>query len=151
MRGELTAEQNEILDLRDQVYDLQQKLANCLEEARLDVGRPPRQFPRSWRLTPAEAAMLGLFAASVDGFASRKDLHFVSARKNKYTGVKIVDVMVCKLRRKLRDTGISITAVWGAGYEISPESLAFLKAALVPDIESSGGACATAGGEMRTA
>lgn len=32
--------------------------------------------------------------------------------------IKLVDVFVCKLRRKLRGTGIVIDTVWGEGYRI---------------------------------
>lgn len=35
---------------------------------------------------------------------------------------KIVDVFVCRLRRKLKRHGVEITTAWGAGYYLTPEA-----------------------------
>lgn len=39
---------------------------------------------------------------------------------------KIIDVFVCRLRRKLADTPILIETVWGQGYRLTPESVELL-------------------------
>ncbi len=39
---------------------------------------------------------------------------------------KIIDVFVCRLRRKLADTPILIETVWGQGYRLTPESVDLL-------------------------
>ncbi|WCA57549.1 winged helix-turn-helix domain-containing protein [Agrobacterium tumefaciens] len=36
--------------------------------------------------------------------------------------IKIVDVYVCKLRKKLKPLSISIDTVWGAGYRMMPRA-----------------------------
>lgn len=36
--------------------------------------------------------------------------------------IKVVDIMVCKTRKKLAPHGIEIRTVWGVGYEIPEES-----------------------------
>lgn len=46
---------------------------------------------------------------------------------------KIVDVMVCKLRKKLDALGVEIETIWGWGYRLSPasrEALAELRRAV---------------------
>ena len=35
--------------------------------------------------------------------------------------MKIIDVWICKMRKKLRPYGIEVKTAWGAGYEI-PEA-----------------------------
>jgi hypothetical protein len=40
---------------------------------------------------------------------------------------KIVDVMICKIRRKLRPAGIEITTHWGVGYGMSQEDVVRLR------------------------
>jgi two-component system cell cycle response regulator CtrA len=40
---------------------------------------------------------------------------------------KIVDVFVCKIRKKLRPFGVEIDTQWGVGYKMSPENVARLR------------------------
>lgn len=46
--------------------------------------------------------------------------------------MKIVDVFVCKIRKKLAAYGIAITTIWGRGYTLDPASHAALKAMIIP-------------------
>jgi DNA-binding winged helix-turn-helix (wHTH) protein len=79
-------------------------------------------------LTPTEAELLALLA---DGRAHSKqgvlDMLYAS-RPNDMPELKIVDVFICKLRRKLADSPIGISTIWGHGYQI--EDPAPLKAAM---------------------
>jgi hypothetical protein len=79
-------------------------------------------------LTRTEAELLALLA---DGRAHSKqgilDMLY-AARPDDMPELKIVDVFVCKLRRKLAETPIVITTIWGFGVQI--EDTAPLKAAL---------------------
>ncbi|MDI6838604.1 MAG: winged helix-turn-helix domain-containing protein [Rhizobiaceae bacterium] len=36
--------------------------------------------------------------------------------------IKIIDVLICKARKKLGPTGIAIDTVWGRGYRILPKA-----------------------------
>lgn len=38
------------------------------------------------------------------------------------TNIKIIDVVICKMRKKLRDHGIVIETIWAMGYTIGPDS-----------------------------
>jgi len=46
------------------------------------------------------------------------------------TDPKIVDVIICKLRKKLKPKGVSISTIWGHGYYIPKEAKAALSAIL---------------------
>lgn len=40
--------------------------------------------------------------------------------------LKVIDVFICKLRRKVTDLGILIETVWGQGYRLDPGSISLL-------------------------
>lgn len=46
--------------------------------------------------------------------------------------LKIVDVFICKLRKKLKALDIKIDTTWGRGYSLNPESYVKLKALIAP-------------------
>jgi len=50
--------------------------------------------------------------------------------------LKIVDVFVCKLRKKLRAIGLNptIKSIWGVGHEITPETIAAIEQRLSPPL-----------------
>ena len=73
-------------------------------------------------LTGQEAAVFGLLMAR--GRASREQIMaalYGLRPDGEEAEIKIVDVFVCKTRKKLRRFGIEITTLWGQGYAISPE------------------------------
>lgn len=41
--------------------------------------------------------------------------------------IKIVDVYICKLRKKLRPFSIEVVTVWGTGYQLTPASIVLLR------------------------
>lgn len=49
--------------------------------------------------------------------------------------IKIVDVFVCKIRKKLRPFKIDIETRWGRGYALPPESKALINAMLKKSLE----------------
>jgi hypothetical protein len=66
-------------------------------------------------LTAVESrVLLELMAAS--SHVSRRGLHDAIGGKGK---INNVDVIVCKLRQKLRPHGIEIITVWGIGYRLA--------------------------------
>lgn len=88
--------------------------------------------PIEWRLTAYEervfAALLG------KEIATRP--HIMSALYDR-PGVdpaeeKIVDVMICKLRSKLKPFDIGIETLWGRGWRLDPRERARLRAASKP-------------------
>lgn len=73
-------------------------------------------------LTPSEARLFGALVKR--GQLSKQQIMtaMYSARAEDDPEIKIVDVFVCKVRKKLTPYGIEITTVWGQGYAMPPES-----------------------------
>ena len=94
-------------------YDLEAKVeANRENDEAQGLARVRRHF----HLTGTEAEMLVLFS---DGKMHRKE-HILTALYSTSAGdepeLKIIDVFVCKLRKKLDGSGIVVETVWGQGY-----------------------------------
>jgi two-component system cell cycle response regulator CtrA len=73
-------------------------------------------------LTPAEHRLLGIFEAR--GLVTKEAamLALYADRPNEEPEIKIIDVFVCKLRRKLKPLGIEIETKWGHGYQLADAS-----------------------------
>jgi two-component system cell cycle response regulator CtrA len=41
--------------------------------------------------------------------------------------IKIIDVFICKIRKKLKPFGIEIATIWGVGYQMTAQSVASFK------------------------
>lgn len=97
--------------LRARIAELEALLLRCAPN-----------LPLEWGLTPSEQLV---FAA----LASREQLSKDQIMAVVYRNVgrdepyqKIVDVFICKLRRKLKPFGVVITTVWGQGYRLDPDA-----------------------------
>lgn len=77
-------------------------------------------LPVEWRLTASEArvfgALLGRERCSKDFLMSA-----LYVQKQDEAEAKIVDVFICKIRKKLLPFGIKIRTLWGNGYYLDPE------------------------------
>jgi len=75
---------------------------------------------RKLRTTQAESAILVAFLKRTH--VSKGSLHMLITRdQSKPPSVKLVDVMICKLRKKLPD-GVKIENLWGVGYYITSDA-----------------------------
>lgn len=75
---------------------------------------------RFFKASPLEAAMLAVMLRRNE--VTKEQLHTVVERKRQgkeATDQKIVDVMICKLRKKLRPHDIVIETMWSMGYMIT--------------------------------
>ncbi len=106
----------EVQALRDQVEMLQRALGTDF--------RPGRRLG----LTAYEARALGMLMKR--GYARREAMHdaLYFDRAGDPPDIKVVDVWVLKLRRKLAPWGISIECVRGEGYRFTPEMLRKVRA-----------------------
>lgn len=104
--------------LRERVRQLEAVLTNGYE--RLPIGG----------LTCTEAAVLAVIAAADGGAPKERILEAIYAWRSdrEVPQPKILDVYVCKMRRKLAPLGVEIETVWGWGYRLPSESLARLAA-----------------------
>ncbi len=96
--------------LRDRIVWLEQKIG-------LDF-----EAPLELRLTSHESRLLGVLKKA-PGAVSKEGLMNIVYHERVTDGevpeVKIVDVFVCKLRKKLKPLGIEIVTHWGRGYSLS--------------------------------
>lgn len=105
--------------LRARIDQLLEERRELRSAAHMDVC-----FPDEWRLTPGEERVLAELVRTPEGKVATKDrLHSASAfstEEEPETAIKIVDVIVCKLRKKLAAVGVEpIETVWGRGYRAS--------------------------------
>lgn len=80
--------------------------------------------PTSWGLTAHETRLLGVLMARR---IATKDAIMAGIYRDRGVDapeIKIVDVFICKLRKKIRDLGLTIETKWGEGYHLTPETKA---------------------------
>lgn len=80
--------------------------------------------PFAFGLTASEAKIMSLLVSR--DFASRAQMMTAvmadrHADADGQPEMKIIDVYVCKIRKKVAPFGIEITSLWGRGYRLSPE------------------------------
>lgn len=102
-----------------------------LEEAMGVLVLPPLE----WGLTKNEGRLLGVL---LERELVTKDTAMAALYRDRGESepeIKIVDVFICKARKKLKPFGIAIDTRWGVGYSMSAAS----KAAARRQIEASTG------------
>jgi two-component system cell cycle response regulator CtrA len=107
--------------LRTQVEDLQYRIDD-LEFAigsRLDA-------PICFQLTKREAQMLGVMMTHHDVVTKEMFLTAMYGGMDE-PNLKIIDVFICKLRKKLARFGIEISTMWGRGYYLTKEMKAKIR------------------------
>jgi two-component system, cell cycle response regulator CtrA len=105
----------DLLDIMQEQLDQLRERVRQLEEA---LCPPSVVIPVEWRLTGSEARV---FAHLTTKDLVTKDslmAAMYSDRADEEPEKKIVDVFICKLRKKLKPFGIEIDTVWGQGYSL---------------------------------
>lgn len=76
-------------------------------------------------LTQREMSIFLMLRQRAGAVKSREDifagLYWLRAEGEEPT-LKIIDVLICKMRKKLNPIGVQIDNIWGAGYRIVPHS-----------------------------
>lgn len=109
--------------LRQRVEALEAELAKHAFSPESMVMTPSKQFG----LTDREGRTFARIATS--GFATKEQLLEAVTLPGKPPPIyKIVDVYVCKVRKKVERFGIVIETAHGRGYKIGPESMALIAA-----------------------
>ncbi len=80
-------------------------------------------FPVKYRLTGSEAVVLRRLMATEVASPRSIILALYSDRSEDYPEPSIVNVWICKIRKKLRPFGISIQNIWGEGYRLENRHL----------------------------
>jgi two-component system cell cycle response regulator CtrA len=102
-----------------------------LERDRLrDLLAPPGYLPASLGLTPTEERA---FKALVAHKEWEKEAFltavYLDTPEDDMPDIKMVDVLICKLRKKLEPFGLEIETLWKKGFRLSPPMR--MKAALL--------------------
>jgi two-component system cell cycle response regulator CtrA len=116
---------------RDQLIAHVHNLEACIQQYEDHVGeRHTLELQVRFGLTKSEAHIL---ATLVDGRCHTKaglQVGLYGGRED-VPELKIIDVFVCKIRRKIKGSGITVKTVWGEGYIIEdPGPLREVMAAL---------------------
>lgn len=80
---------------------------------------PSVHVPIEWRLTPAEARVFQHLTSRDVATKQSIMTALYSDRADDEVEIKIVDVFVCKMRKKLTPFGVGITTIWGTGYALN--------------------------------
>ena len=100
-------QQAEIAFLRERIRQLEEALI------------PPLDFPVAWGLTGAEARVFAHLKSRPVATKQSIMMALYSDRPGAEPEIKIVDVFICKLRKKLTPFGVVIETVWGRGYGLA--------------------------------
>lgn len=85
-----------------------------------DEDRYPVLCVRAFKLTAKEARLMAALLRRSE-CTKEQLLSFMYDAHEDVPEIKIIDVFVCKLRKKLADHALDIQTIWGRGYFISPE------------------------------
>lgn len=107
-----------------------QKLEAENEELRAHIGRLEDLLgmrldaPLEFGLTPTEARLFGLLTRVEMATKDRIMFALYASRIDAEPEIKIVDVLVHHIRKKVEPFGITIETLWGTGYRMPPEAKA---------------------------
>ena len=110
--------------LREHVRQLEEALA------------PTVVLPRAWRLSTSEECLLrAIRAVEPNVLHHERGMIVLYGMLDDAPNQKILDVLICKVRQKLRhaQAQITIETVWGRGWRMSPESCARFDAIVAAD------------------
>jgi DNA-binding response OmpR family regulator len=84
---------------------------------------PEADLPVEWNLTGYERQVF-LVLLGRQGVCTKDTIMAALYRDlgKDEADIKIVDVLVCKARKKLRPFGVEIKTVWGVGYQLADEA-----------------------------
>lgn len=110
-------------ELREKVRQLE-KLCGFTLDAPLEFG-----------LTQKEGQLFSfLYRSNIVSKDAAMDVLY-GDRPNDAPEMKIVDIFICKMRKKVEPFGIKIDTMWGRGYRMPPETKKLVKKYLEPEPE----------------
>lgn len=134
--------QNEIKKLRDRNDFLEEENRQLRKGIETSIEIVHFRIPNIY-LTATECRVLG---ALVQADFMTKDAVYQKVYPDHFLGetpeIKIIDVFVCKLRRKLKALGIEIATVWGRGFRMEANDRQTLKSFAVHAVTQIGVAAA---------
>lgn len=115
------------------VYDLQSQVETLLES---QADNQVMEIQGKFKMTVTESRIL---SSLMDGRPHSKDSIFNAVWFDRMLDppeMKIVDVMICKVRKKLFAYGVEIETIWGSGYCLTNRDrvIAALNGDIAPDM-----------------
>ena len=115
--------------LRDTELEMLREENSILREENRQLNElllPPKQdFSVMFGLTPQESTIFSVLISADGGIVSKDKMmsEYVASSTNtdSIPQVKILDVFICKIRKKLKQWDISIQTSWGQGWYITRE------------------------------
>ena len=130
--SERSALHREVAKLRERVDVLEEEVRQLR-----DAFEPAVPMPEAWKLTKSEARLLSALARTRGGYLTRERILIALYGLEPDVDIKIVDVFVCKLRRRLSCEGsaIEIRTFRGDGFGLTAEGHAAFHRETAPDAE----------------
>lgn len=102
--------------LEDENEELREKVRQLEEQQ-----RGTRPMPLEFGLTGSEERMLAILLSRDGAVTKETFLNLMyGGLPDDEPELKIIDVFICKLRKKLKPFDIEVTTIWGRGYILGP-------------------------------
>ena len=121
----MSSEMSELFALRREVESLRDALEAMRGALASDAGVKIIELAK---LTYSERMLLGLLMRRHRATKDQMMTMLYADRPDEEPDSKILDVMICKMRKKLSPHGVEIRTIHGAGYELTPTSREKIKA-----------------------
>lgn len=115
--------QQENAQLKEEISILREKIIQLTSLVLDKTWEPPLELG----LTTLEAKLLGILVTRGNLCSTELLLHLMYSDKLEVPEMKIIDVYICKIRRKLKPFNLQIDTVWGRGYCLTPSSVLTLR------------------------
>lgn len=122
IRGDEDDRDIEIRTLRQQVEDLKYQIKLLKHEERLKVVNHKLFEFLSWQ----EMDLFNMLFEADGKIVRKSALHAIICPDAQ---IKLIDVLICNIRKKLKENNVSvdIKTEWGVGFSLTKESISFLK------------------------
>ena len=105
-------------ELVQRLQDENDMLRDRIKELEASANLMPIEF----QLTSKEESVLNLLAARSKCSRQQIMSHLYTVGVDDEPEIKIVDVFICKLRKKIKPLGVVIDTLWGHGYSLPAAS-----------------------------
>lgn len=126
--------------LHREVASLRERVDVLEEEVRQlhDAFEPSAPMPEAWKLTKTEARLLHVLARTRGGYLTKERILTALYGLEPDVEIKIVDIYVCKLRRKLARAGsaVEIRTFYGDGFGLTAEAHAAFRREIAPGADA---------------